>query len=123
MLKDILPARYRKAAYGVYALVGVVLGAIQVAYLNINGQPQWLTVALAVYGFVGLSIGATAASNTEPLTTGKRNERGAMNLGDAVSLDALQRDLAAIRADLERGIREGARAGTRAVKNNPPAAK
>lgn len=63
MLTDILPPRARQAVYAVYALIGVILGAIQVAYLNVAGQPTWLTVALAVFGFIGTALGATAASN------------------------------------------------------------
>jgi hypothetical protein len=73
MLTDILPAAARKKVYAIYALVGVVLGALQVAYLNIAGQPQWLTVALAVYGFLGTALGATAASNTPAV---KRDAQG-----------------------------------------------
>lgn len=73
MLTDILPAATRKRVYAVYALVGVVLGAVQVAYLNLAGQPQWLTVALAVYGFLGTALGVTAAANTD---TQRRNAKG-----------------------------------------------
>lgn len=73
MLTDILPANARKTLYAVYALVGVVLGAIQVAYLNIDGQPEWLTVALAVFGFLGTALGATAASN---ITEAKPKRKG-----------------------------------------------
>jgi hypothetical protein len=73
MLTDILPATARKKVYAIYALLGVALGAVQVAYLNLAGQPQWLTVALAVFGFVGTALGATAASNTPAV---KRDAQG-----------------------------------------------
>lgn len=68
MLTDILPASTRKTVYALYAVVGVVLGAVQVAYSASSslGQPEWLNIALAVFGFVGTAIGAVAASNTKP---------------------------------------------------------
>lgn len=74
MLTDIIPAVARKKIYAIYALVGVVLGALQVAYLNIAGQPQWLTVALAVFGFLGTALGATAASNTPAVKRGAKGK-------------------------------------------------
>ncbi|WP_152203648.1 hypothetical protein [Georgenia thermotolerans] len=65
MLTDILSPAHRKVFYAVYAFIGVVLGAVQVAYATVNaGQPVALTVALAVYAFLGTALGATAASNT-----------------------------------------------------------
>ena len=60
-LTGILPAKARKYVYAVYALVGVALGAIQVGY-GVT-EPQWLTVSLAVYAFLGAALGLTAASN------------------------------------------------------------
>lgn len=64
MLRDILPSHYRKIAYAIYAVVGVLLGAIQVGYGAAEaGQPVALTVALAVYAFLGGALGVTAASN------------------------------------------------------------
>ncbi len=65
MLTDILPAKYRKIAYVVYAAVGAVLGAVQAVVVATSDtpQPQWLTIALAVYGALGVLFGATAASN------------------------------------------------------------
>lgn len=63
MLTDIIPAHYRKAIYAVYAVVGVVLAAWQLAQ---SPAPGWLITALTVYGFVGTAIGATAASNIKP---------------------------------------------------------
>lgn len=67
MLQDIVPAHYRKIAYAAYALIGVLLGAIQVGYGAAEaGQPVPLTVALAVYAFLGGALGVTAAANTAP---------------------------------------------------------
>lgn len=45
-----------------------MIGAIHVGYVAVPGadQPVWLTVALAVYAYIGIAIGATAASNTTP---------------------------------------------------------
>lgn len=68
MLRDILPDSARKTVYAAYALIGALIGAIQVGYVAVPGadQPVWLTVALAVYAYIGIAIGATAASNTTP---------------------------------------------------------
>lgn len=67
MLRDILPAHYRKLAYAVHAVVGVVLGAVQVGFGAAEaGQPTALIVALAVYAFLGGALGVTAAANTGP---------------------------------------------------------
>ena len=64
ILTDIVPARYRKIAYLVFALIGLVLGAIQVGYGAASvAQPTWLVVALAVAPFVGSTLGFAAASN------------------------------------------------------------
>lgn len=65
MLNDIIPAAWRKPIYAAYALAGAIIGAVQVAYLSAEaGQPLWLTVTPAVYGFIGTAIGFTASANT-----------------------------------------------------------
>ena len=75
MLNDIIPASWRKPIYAAYALAGAIIGAIQVGYLSAEaGQPLWLTVALAVYGFIGTAIGFTASANTPASGTPTGNE-------------------------------------------------
>lgn len=65
MLKDIITPKVRKPVYAVYAIIGLILGATQVGFSAAEaGQPVWLTVALAVFAFVGTALGFTAASNT-----------------------------------------------------------
>lgn len=60
-----IPDRYRTYVYAVYATLGVVIGSIQVGYAAAEaGQPVWLTVALAVFAYVGGAIGYTAATHT-----------------------------------------------------------
>lgn len=61
MLKDIIPAEWRKPFYAVYSIIGVILGSIQIAY---NPDPEWLTTSVAIYLFVGGAFGAVASSNT-----------------------------------------------------------
>ena len=61
MLRDIIPATWRKPIYAVYAVIGVVLGAIQIA---IEPDPSWLLTALTVYVFLGGAVGAVASGNT-----------------------------------------------------------
>jgi hypothetical protein len=67
-LTDIVPAPVRKIIYSVYAALGLVLSGSQVGLSAANvDQPVWLTVTLAIYAFFGTALGATAASNTEPV--------------------------------------------------------
>ena len=64
-MNQIIPAAYRLRAYQIFALVGVILGAVQVGYGAADaGQPVALTVALAVYAFIGGALGLTAAHHT-----------------------------------------------------------
>lgn len=64
-LTDVLTPATRKAVYAVYAALGVLLGAVQVGFAAAEaGQPVWLTVALAVFAFIGGALGLTAAANT-----------------------------------------------------------
>lgn len=66
-LIGILPAETRKKLYFAFSALGLLLGAIQVAYGSLPGvdQPAWLTATLSVYAFIGTAAGATAASNTK----------------------------------------------------------
>lgn len=56
----------RKVIYGVYIVAGVILGAIQVGFAAMEGagQPDWLTVTLAVYAFLSVPVGSLALVNT-----------------------------------------------------------
>jgi len=55
----------RKIIYGVYVVGVVLIGAAQVAYAALQlGQPDWLTVALAVSAYLGLPVGTLALANT-----------------------------------------------------------
>ena len=68
-LRDIVSAEKRKWIYGVYSLVGLLLGCVQAGLGAVDaGTPDFLKVSLAVYAFLGTAIGATAASNTVPPT-------------------------------------------------------
>lgn len=60
-----IPAKIRGVIYSIYAVVGTALGATQVGYSAASlDQPVALTVAMAVFAFVGTAIGYTAATNT-----------------------------------------------------------
>jgi hypothetical protein len=61
MLRDIIPASWRKPIYAIYAVLGVVLGAIQIV---IEPDPDWLETSFAVYAFLGAAVGAVASGNT-----------------------------------------------------------
>src|SRR5690625_4148725 len=55
----------RKYSYYAYGLIGVGIGAIQDGYSAAElGQPTWLSVALAVFSFIGAAFGITAGQNT-----------------------------------------------------------
>lgn len=60
-----LPPKVRAVIYLASAIIGLGLGSIQVGFAAASAhQPVWLTVALAVYAFLGTGLGLTAASNT-----------------------------------------------------------
>lgn len=64
-MKDILPAIWRRRIYAGYAATGVAIGATQVGFQAASAdQPTALTVVLAVYAYLGIALGFTAASNT-----------------------------------------------------------
>lgn len=65
-LNEIIPGTWRKPLYAIYALIGVIGGAIAVAYGD--AQPEWLTISTNVYLFVGGALGLTAAANTDTVT-------------------------------------------------------
>ena len=65
MLTNIIPDAWRKAIYAVFALIAAAEGAMHTAYTTIGAaDPKWLMIALAVTVYVGIAIGAVAASNT-----------------------------------------------------------
>ncbi len=54
----------RRRVYIGFWLLGLALGAAQTGYAAAeSGQPTWLTVALAVYAFLGAGVGYTAQAN------------------------------------------------------------
>lgn len=58
-------ARVRKIIYSAYVIAIVVIGAIQVGFAAISvGQPEWLTVALAVAAYLGVPVAGLAVANT-----------------------------------------------------------
>ncbi len=64
MLTDVLTPLWRRRVYVVYGLLGLVTTCVQASYSAVNGgQPDALTVWLAIYGVLGTLVGATAASN------------------------------------------------------------
>ena len=62
-LVDIIPAEWRKPIYAIYAVLGVILGAVQIA---LDPDPSWLMTTMAVYAFVGGAIGFVPSANTIP---------------------------------------------------------
>lgn len=58
-LTDIVPAPVRKYLYALYALAGLVVGALAVAGVDVGKTPD-------VLAYIGAALGAVAASNTPP---------------------------------------------------------
>lgn len=55
----------RRIIYRIFAGTGLVLGATQVGFASAQaGQPVWLTVALAVYAFLGAAGFTVSQANT-----------------------------------------------------------
>ena len=64
-ISNYIPASFRKPLYGVFAVVGVLIGAVQVGIAAAGGSnPEWLLVTLAVFPFVAGAVGFTASANT-----------------------------------------------------------
>lgn len=59
ILVDIIPAAYRRYVYALVALVGLVLGT-----LELITDWSWVTVALTAYAFVTTATGLTSYANT-----------------------------------------------------------
>ena len=69
----LLPGRARIAVYVAFGLVGILLGAMVVGYgAAEHAVPEWLTVALAVYAFLGGQFGWLASNNV----TDDRSQNG-----------------------------------------------
>jgi hypothetical protein len=87
-----IPASVRGPIYMVFGVLGLGLGAAQVGFAAANSeQPVWLTVALAVYAFLGIGIGYTAASNTPAAPSNNlqvvpNNEGGAVGVLTVIGL-------------------------------------
>lgn len=66
-LRDSLSTRARDILYAVFAILGIVIGAVQVGVAAAEmSQPVWLTVALAVYAFLGGAFGKLSRDNINP---------------------------------------------------------
>ena len=66
-LEDIFGAKVRGFMYAGYALVGLLIGSVQAAYSAMpdTKPPTAVAVALAVYAYLGIALGFTAASNAK----------------------------------------------------------
>lgn len=65
MINEMIPAKYRKPVYFGYAMLGVVLGAIDIGFQEADvATPTWVAVAITVYLFVGGAVGLTAGVHT-----------------------------------------------------------
>ncbi len=77
----------RKIIYSAYVVAGVLLGAAQVGFAAVNGgQPEWLTISLAILAYLSIPVGGLALVNTpkssDPIVS------DAIVLTDAVDRDS-----------------------------------
>lgn len=87
-LHDALTPATRQKLYVTYGVVGLGLGATQVGYAAADaGQPTALTVALAVFAFIGTGLGFTAASNPTPLGMEYSEAIAAEGIDDSIGED------------------------------------
>ena len=56
--------QHRKLAYSIYALLGVILGAMQTAFVIYGYEAVWFNAVIGVYVFLALPFGGLAATNT-----------------------------------------------------------
>ncbi len=64
-------ARVRRMIYGVYVLLVIAVGAVQVGFAAVEaGQPDWLVATLAVLAYLGIPVGTLAVANTTPKDAG-----------------------------------------------------
>lgn len=68
-LVNVLPSKARKYLYAAFAAACLVVGALNVAQVNVGHAPE-------VLSYVGVAIGATAASNTVSAAKGQRSGYG-----------------------------------------------
>jgi hypothetical protein len=66
-LVNIFGPALRARLYAVYAVAGLVIGSVQAGYSAVADRgievPTSIQVALAVYAYLGIALGFTAASN------------------------------------------------------------
>ena len=65
MDESLITPTIRRTIYVIMAVAGLGIGATQVGYSSISAeQPDWLTVATAVYAYLSGGSGILAALNT-----------------------------------------------------------
>lgn len=95
----------RKTAYYLYGLIGLTIGAIQVGYSAAElGQPTWLTVALAVFGFIGAAFGITAGQNTPKKIRNTLSEEPEDNDFGPEDLDIPEHESTMVKPDSTLGV-------------------
>lgn len=55
---------HRKLAYSIYAILGIVLGAMQAAFVVYGYEALWFNATIGVYLFLALPFGGLAVTNT-----------------------------------------------------------
>lgn len=55
----------RRVIYGLYVVAGILFGAASVGYATVGDgvTPEWVSVGLAVLGYLSIPVGGLALSN------------------------------------------------------------
>lgn len=53
----------RRVIYAIWFVAGIVIGAVQVAFMD--PDPQWLDTTFNVWSYLGIPIAALAAANAK----------------------------------------------------------
>lgn len=70
----------RKVAYKIYALLGVIFGAMQTAFVIYGYEATWFNATVGVYLFLAIPFGGLALTNTpsteqqEEITIGETDD-------------------------------------------------
>ncbi len=63
MLQNIIPPRARVILYSIYGYIGILGGAVVVAFTSVNENPRWLIIGTGVYLFLGKPLSQLAGDN------------------------------------------------------------
>lgn len=69
-LETLIPANMRKYVYAVFALLGLVIACIVLAFMiaDADNVPKWTLIVTAIWNFLSAPFGVLAAKNVNKVT-------------------------------------------------------